>query len=349
MGVAVAPGNRDELAGALAQAAAAGTTVRPRGGGTHSRCGPAGPSADATLATTALGRLVEYTPQDLTITVEAGMSAGRLAEIAAAEGQFWPQAPTGPDATVGGVLAAAASTLSRLRFGPVRDSVLEVVVATGDGRLVTAGGRTVKGVSGYDLPRLMVGSLGSLGVIVEATLKLWPLPPARAWFAAEAPPENALRRGAELLDAVYRPGALVVTDTGVWAELVGEPDDVRPPEGLHAAEAPVAPAGAGRMTAGVSPGAIGQLVHALASLELPFAAQLGVGVCEVGVQSVDHVDAVRAAAAGLGGHAIVADAPDELRARPWGPPPEGLEIMRRLKAAFDPGGVLCPGLMPGEI
>ena len=70
---------------------------------------------------------------------------------------------------------------SRLRQGPVRDSLMEVVVATGDGRVVTGGGRTVKLVTGFDLPRLMVGSLGTLGVIVQATLKLWPEPMAAQW------------------------------------------------------------------------------------------------------------------------------------------------------------------------
>jgi glycolate oxidase FAD binding subunit len=103
------------------------------------------------------------------------------------------------------------------------------------------------------------------------------------------------------------------------------------------------------MRAAVSPASLPELLNTLAPLDLSTAAELGVGTCLVGVDSLDHVAEVRERAVALGGHAVVQDAPDELRTDPWGPAPPGLAIMRRLKAAFDPAGVLNPGLMPGGI
>ena len=116
----------------------------------------------------------------------------------AARPPFFPETPGA--ATVGGVLAAAISGYRRARYGPTRDRILEVTVVTGDGRIVKAGGRVVKNVTGYDLPRLVVGSLGSLGVIVSACLKLWPLPAASATITLDDP---------VLAGSVYRPLAVL--------------------------------------------------------------------------------------------------------------------------------------------
>jgi glycolate oxidase FAD binding subunit len=166
----LAPATPREAAAALADASAARASVGVVGGGTRSRRGRPGPPPDRELRTGAVRRVVAHEPADLTVTVEGGLPVTELAELAASAGQGWPQADVRPGSTVGGVLAAAASGRERLRMGAVRDSLLEVVLATGDGRLVTGGGRTVKGVAGYDVPRLAVGSLGTLGVIVQATL-----------------------------------------------------------------------------------------------------------------------------------------------------------------------------------
>src|SRR6185312_4854151 len=161
-----------------------------------------------------------------------------LAGLLGAEGQCWPQADLRPGSTVGGVLASAASGRARLRFGPVRDSLLEVVLATGDGRLVKGGGRTVKNVSGYDIPRLAVGSHGTLGVIVQVTLKLWPLPPASGWYAAEGGIDERLALGERLLAELHRPAAVLLTPGRLWIRLDGYPDDVSAPEGTGPADPP---------------------------------------------------------------------------------------------------------------
>ena len=136
MTAALSPATPQEAAAALAEATAARASVAVVGGGTRSRRGRPGPPADRELRTTAMRRVVAHEPADLTVTVEAGLPAAELAELAASAGQGWPQADIRPGSTVGGVLAAAASGRERLRMGAVRDSLLEVVLATGDGRLV---------------------------------------------------------------------------------------------------------------------------------------------------------------------------------------------------------------------
>ncbi len=292
--------------------------------------------------------MVAHEPADLTATVEAGLPALELAERLAERGQCWPQAELRPGSTVGGVLATAASGRARLRSGPVRDSLLEVVLATGDGRLVKAGGRTVKGVAGYDIPRLAVGSHGTLGLIVQVTLKLAPLPPARGWFAAEGALAARWELALDALRGDLLPTAVVLTPGHVHVELAGPPEDVRPPAGTAAAEAPPAPAWAATVRVGVHPPALPALLERLEAAGLPYEALAGVGAARVGVEDLDGLALVRAAAAEAGGHAAVEDAPDELRADPWGPAPPGLAAMRRLRDAFDPAGILNPGAFIGE-
>ncbi|HMN98411.1 MAG TPA: FAD-binding protein [Miltoncostaeaceae bacterium] len=335
------PSSPEECAAALAVASAAGEAVDVAGGGTRSRMGRPGPPAPRRLETTGMSAVVAHEPTDLTLTVEAGMTVAAVAELAASGGQCWPQAEVRPGSTVGGVLATAASSRERLRSGAVRDSVLELVLATGDGRLVKAGGRTVKGVSGFDIPRLAVGALGTLGVIVQVTVKLWPLPPARGWFGAEASLDDRLAIAERIITGGSRPTCVLLAPGRVAVELAGPPDDVVTPEGLAALDAaPAAPAGAGLVQAGVSPALLGVLLSRLEDADLPYEAQMGVGTCLVAVGNGDEVDRVRAWAVELGGHAVVADGDDALRADPWGPPPPGLAIMRRMRDAFDPAGIL---------
>ena len=311
------------------------------GGGTRSRVGRPGPPAARELRTTGMSRVVAHEPADLTLTVEAGMLVTEAARIAASAGQCWPQAEVRPGSTVGGVLATAASGRERLRYGAVRDSLLQVVVATGDGRLVTAGGRTVKGVSGYDIPRLAVGSLGTLGVIVQATVKLWPLPPARGWFGAEGPLDERVAASQRILTSGVRPTCVLLTPGRVSVELAGPPDDVVAPEGLaRMPDAPTEPDGAGTLEAGVSPARLGDLCRRLEEAGLGYEARMGVGTCRIAVGSADDVARARAWAVELGGHAVVTDGDDALRADPWGPAPPGLHLMKRLRDAFDPAGIL---------
>jgi glycolate oxidase FAD binding subunit len=141
---------------------------------------------DVALRTTRLDRVLEYEPADLTVTVEAGVTMGRLQALLAEHGQFLPiDSPA--DATVGGVLAAGVSGPSRHAYGLPRDWLLGCRVAHADGSVSKGGGRVVKNVAGYDLPKLTVGSLGTLGVVVEVSIKVAPLPALQETFLASYP------------------------------------------------------------------------------------------------------------------------------------------------------------------
>jgi glycolate oxidase FAD binding subunit len=158
-------------------AADADVPVVAWGGGTAAAAGMPAPRHGVVLGLTRLDRVVEHEPGDLTVTVEAGRTLAALQATLRARGQWLSLDPPHADrATVGGVLAANASGPRRHLYGTMRDLVIGVTVVTADGAVVRGGGRVVKNVAGYDLPKLFVGSCGTLGVIVEATVKLRPLP-----------------------------------------------------------------------------------------------------------------------------------------------------------------------------
>ena len=180
------PSSVDELTAALAAANEAGVAVIPWGGGCHMALGNVPSRYDVALRTTKLDGVIEYEAADLTVTVEAGMTFEQLGAILAEHGQFLPIDAPG-EATIGGALAAAAGGPSQHAYGLARDWLLGCRIAQADGVLVRGGGRVVKNVAGYDLPRLIVGSLGTLGVIVEATFKLTPLPATEETLLAVHP------------------------------------------------------------------------------------------------------------------------------------------------------------------
>ena len=198
--VVVRPGSIEQVAAVIRLAHEAGTAVIPWGGGTMMRLGNPPARYDIALVLSRLNKIVEHEPADLTATIEAGCSLEALQNRLAAVGQFLPLDPPGGErATIGGLLAANASGPCRHAYGAVRDLAIGMRVVTADGRLAKAGGKVVKNVAGYDLCKLYIGSLGTLGVIVEATFKLWPLP--RAQTTAYVPfhdGEEASRYAADL-------------------------------------------------------------------------------------------------------------------------------------------------------
>lgn len=176
---AVFPGSRDEVRAVVELAAGAQIPIIAWGGGTASAVGtPIAPDRPGiVLGLARLNRLVEHEPGDLTATAEAGMSFAAFQSALRARGQWLSLDP--PDAnraTLGGVMVANAAGPRRHLYGTARDLVIGMTVVTADGAVVRAGGKVVKNVAGYDLPKLFVGSYGTLGIVVDVTVKLRPLP-----------------------------------------------------------------------------------------------------------------------------------------------------------------------------
>ncbi|MEY2404488.1 MAG: glycolate oxidase binding subunit [Acidimicrobiaceae bacterium] len=163
--------------------------------------------------------IVEHVAAEMTVRVRAGTTVAELDDALGVHGQC-VALPAWDGATIGGVLAVGHSGLRRLGWGPVRDAVLEVRYVSAEGRLVKGGGPTVKNVSGYDLPRLFVGSLGTLGVIAEVVLRTRPVAPREQWFTAEGVDPFALARG------LYRVASVLWDGTSTWVLLEGHPRDV---------------------------------------------------------------------------------------------------------------------------
>lgn len=169
----VQPATAGAVAAVLAVCAERGVPVEPAGAGTALGQGPEPAVAPVVVSTRRLTGLTEYEPADLVVGVRAGTPLRTLQDELRRNGQWLPlDPPAGADATVGAVLSLAAAGPLRARHGTPRDFVLGVEVATGDGRLLRFGGRVVKNVAGYDVPRLLVGSRGTLGIITGAFLLL---------------------------------------------------------------------------------------------------------------------------------------------------------------------------------
>lgn len=171
----------EQVSAVLALASEESLAVAPRGSGSALDLGLPPARLDLVLDLRGMDRVVDYNPDDLTVSVEGGLTAGAFATRLAARRQWLPVDPPGvATRTVGGLAATAASGPLRARYGTLRDLVLGVRFVQADGVVTWGGARVVKSVTGYDVPKLMVGSLGTLGVLCELTLRLHQCPEAEA-------------------------------------------------------------------------------------------------------------------------------------------------------------------------
>jgi len=183
----VEPATEQQLAAALRLAHESKLAVIPRGGGTKLSWGNPPSRADLLLSTARLNRVLEHAWADLTVTIGAGCTIQTLQQTLAQHGQRLALDPLWPEkATVGGILSTNDSGALRLRFGALRDLVIGVTIALPDGTLASSGGKVVKNVAGYDLPKLATGALGTLGVITRAVFRLHPLPRNTRSFSVSA-------------------------------------------------------------------------------------------------------------------------------------------------------------------
>ena len=375
------PADAAECARILADASRDRRPVRVMGGMTKGYLGDAG-AADTEIHTSGLAGIVDHVPADLTVTVAGGTRIADLAAALATAGQFLPLDPPHADgATVGGVIAANSNGFWRARYGSVRDLLIGTRIALPDGTVVRAGGRVVKNVAGYDLNKLITGSFGTLGVIVEATLKVLPVPAAGDGVVATfAHGTDAFATATAIARAASRAEAVVVSRTarddwqltatarGAAAAVARAIADARREVKARGGDAAIA----GDELADLRELAARATDGALVRVALPIAAQSAFadtaarlegfativadaasGVLSVHVRGNDAVvirdaEALLLAARMVGGSGRIERRAEHLRPHlaAWPTRPNGELLMRRIKDAFDPAGVLEPGRSP---
>jgi glycolate oxidase FAD binding subunit len=382
----VEPANDAELSRVLEYARRENLQVAPRGDGTKLDWGTAPASIDLMISTAKFGRILEYAPDDMTVTVEAGVSIARLQAELAPHGQrlaldcLWPQR-----ATVGGVVATNDGGALRLRYGGVRDLIIGITVVLADGTIATSGGKVVKNVAGYDLPKLMTGALGTLGFITRAIFRLHPLPLCSQTLSFSfRNSESANDFMLCITDSIAVPTGLqmrveasgkievdvridgIAAGVAAQSEIVGKlAGGVKPAEiagdPWQAREQICNPGGAvSVLKLSVLPAQLGATAEfvreALASAEwslLMHSTGLAWLRCDASdcSQIADFITALREYVAPAGGTAVLLKAPAALRQKVdvWGETKTALRLMKRIKEQFDPSGILNRGRFVGGI
>jgi FAD/FMN-containing dehydrogenase len=228
----ISPADLSAVVDAIAEAAASRTPVYPIGGGTRLRYGVRPKQPGLGLSLSRMTALVDYPARDLTVTVEAGMTVVELARRLAAQRQWLPLDVSQPDrSTLGGLVAANTFGPRRYRWGTIRDYLLGFTAVDGRGHAFSGGGRVVKNAAGYNMARLMVGSLGSLAVITQVTLMVRPIPETSALVVADL---DGFDRAEQLLGSLTRtktlPSAIQWLAGPAWRQLPGM--EAEPPSGL---------------------------------------------------------------------------------------------------------------------
>jgi glycolate oxidase FAD binding subunit len=214
----VTPADQAEAAEAVRLAVADGRAVFPIGGGTRQDYGGRPLREGMGLSLAGLNRVVDYQPNDMTITVEAGLTVGELARRLDAHGQWLPVDLARPErSTIGGAVAVNLVGSRRVSCGTLRDYVLGLTAIDGHGEAFSAGGRVVKNAAGLNVQRLLVGSLGTLGVVTQVTLMVRPQPRSRAILACRVAEMQAAERLLdELMSMPVSPSAIALLSGVGW-------------------------------------------------------------------------------------------------------------------------------------
>jgi glycolate oxidase FAD binding subunit len=398
-----APGSLEELSAVLRVAHERRAAVVPWGGGTQQHIGNPPARVDLLVRSERLNRVLIHEPDDLTISVEAGITLGALRELTARHGQMLPlDPPLAGRATIGGLLATAADGPRRLGYGTLRELTIGITVVEAGGRISRGGGMVVKNVSGFDMMKLYLGSLGTLAIIGSANFKLLPIPRAAATllctfddpqvgFAAieaiqltqltptaaeylnsaalrriaatgnteaiekaarvashqcalalraEGLPQAVERHIADLSALAARHGAAMTQrldhedDSALWGRIADLPQvaELAPDEALL--KLTTLPFEIERTIAQI------EVLAARADARATINARALNGVIYTRLRPLSS-DTLNALLAELPGTQWVATALADVPR--WGAPPPGMELMRRIKAEFDPAGMLNQG------
>ena len=383
-GLVARPSDTAQVAEALKAAAAHNLTVVPRGRGTKMSWGTAPSSANVLLDVSGLDQVLDHQAGDLIVEAQAGTRLAAVQSVVGEAGQRLTLDETVPGASIGGTIAANTSGPRRVSIGSARDLLIGITVVRADGVVAKAGGRVVKNVAGYDLGKLMIGSAGTLAVVVDAIFRLHPLPKAHQWVSVPVGnPAEAHRLVQSVLHAQAVPAAIEVDwvegrgsvsvllegrDEGVTART----NTVRELLGGSSTESVDAPAGGAtypwdlgatgdhrstaiKLTFALSglPGVLAAATQAGVSLRGSAGSGVAYAAVPAGtpVRTVGSaVDRLRRACSEHRGTAVVVDAPAEVKAAVdvWGPIP-AIDLMRRVKDQFDPNHRLAPGRFVGGI
>jgi glycolate oxidase FAD binding subunit len=311
------------------------------------------------LATTGLHGVITHNPGDMTVSVRAGTPLRELQEAVREHGQHvaFDAARVAEGATVGGLLATGDAGPSALVHGSLRDLVIGTTTLLPDGAVVRSGGHVIKNVAGFDVSKLVHGSYGTLGVVLEVVLRLHPVPSAVGTVVVEADLAEAARLAREVLGSQLEPTAVEWLSSGRLLVRIDSTEEALParlerlralvggtvvadPWAEHAALTRGRP-GEALLRIGLKPSLLSGLLA-----ELPVGtvtAGLGTGVATVSVP-VGEVVAAHAAVHAAGGSSVLRSRPVSGTAVPaWGPPPSAVAVLRAVKQQFDPEARLGPG------
>jgi len=360
------PSAETEVAGILRWANQDGLAVIPRGGGTKQDWSNPPTRNDVQLSTARLNRILEHAWADLTVTVESGCTIAALQTAVAEHGQrlaidaLWPE-----QATVGGVVSSNDSGTLRLAYGSLRDLIIGITLVLADGTIARSGGKVVKNVAGYDLPKLATGAFGTLGVITQATFRLHPLPRNTCTLTvAAANPDTAQALLLEIQSAKLALAALQLrfaanTEPSIDVLLEGTEEGIAAQQATLGTLAPFTDGStevwqarqeiAGRPMVSKFSVLPSHIVRSIAAIERLRVPQWRAAVQATGIgwlSTETPAESLRAELERDGGSLAVLRGP---RADTWGEPGDALPLMRTLKRQFDPKGTLNPGRFVGGI
>jgi glycolate oxidase FAD binding subunit len=362
-----------EAARVMGELAREGRRIAFVGGGTELELGATPERIDAVVRTRGLRRILEYQPADMVMVVEAGVTLAEMQAAAREHRQRLALDPPWPDrATIGGIVATGAFGPRRARYGAVRDLIIGVELVRADGAVAHGGGKVVKNVAGFDLPKVASGSLGTLGLIAGATFRLHPLPEASETVVVPGlSPAEVVATVARIRAAQLEPAAAAALrgpsgyDLALCFEGFGKgveqqlgklrqlSPSARGADDAWARHDEVRTGGSLRIKVAALPTDLPEVDRVLAPLGLRLAwyPTLGLGFASgaAGEHASASIADARAELARRGGSLVVQAAPRELRADPWGPPPPAFAVMRRLKDNFDPDHRLNPGRFVGGL
>ena len=377
-----APASLDEASALFRDLAAGGRTLCVTGDKTPG--GPACVPVDETVSTRRLGEIVDYVPADQIVTVQAGMTIGRLQATLREHKQRLALDPPSPEhTTVGGNVAAASYGPLRTRYGTARDVIVGMTIVRVDGTIARGGGKVVKNVAGFDIPKLMVGTHGTLAMIGTVTFRLHPLPESSTELVFTGCDAAALRSlCTTMTQAQLEPSAVYALYDGTGyacaVRLEGFPAGVaaqrttllrlaqrEPLEGATLEREHEAARTSGTVQVKIT--AAPSMLEALhsqsivplhAALTQPrtvvypsIAAAFVSGECDDVSGVLTALNAARSWAESVGGTLVVEEAPPAIRVGfdPWGTPPPAFMLMRALKERFDPERRLNPGGFVGGL